>query len=396
MREHAERGLAVLCDSAGMIRHVLLNDLHLPEAVPGRLFLLLVDPGSRTKALDFLMRIKTHQATVDWELNVLLEDGPATLHFSGGVVGEQILIVAAGNGELAARIYDEMMRISNEQVNLLRAAIKQSADDRTAYADLESHLYDEISRLNNELVDLQRELAKRTAELERLNREKNYFLGMAAHDLRNPLHTILSYSAFLLEHEADSLTPTQREFLEVIYNRCEWMARLVDDLLDVARIEAGRLDLDLEATDIHALVTRNVALHRAMAAEKGVEIDLEAEPLPLAVVDPAKIEQILNNLISNAVKFSPPGGRVEVRLSAAGEEFQISVRDYGPGIAPEDMPKLFQPFQRGKTGTAGEKSTGLGLAIVKRIVDGHGGRIWAESTPGQGATFYVRIPFEVR
>jgi len=394
--EPPDRGLALLCDPAGIIQQVLRNDLGVTDAIPGRLFFRLVDPGSRAKALDFLVHIKTHQAAIDWELNALLEDGPATLHFSGGLIEDHILIVAAGNGQLAARLYDEMMRISNEQVNLLRAALKQSARDRAAQSDPESQLYDEISRLNNELVNMQRELAKRTAELEWLNQEKNYFIGVAAHDLRNPLHTILSYSAFLLEQEADSLSPTQREFLEIIYNRTEWMARLVDDLLDVARIEAGQLDLDLAATDIGALVARNVALHRRMAAGKGVEIDLQVEPLPLAIVDAAKIEQILNNLLSNAIKFSPPGSRVEVRLSAAGEDFRISVRDYGPGIAPEDIPKLFRPFQRGKPGTAGEKSTGLGLAIVKRIVEGHGGRLWAESTPGQGATFYVQIPLEVR
>ncbi len=392
MNEVRERGLALLCDAAGMIRQVLRNDLPLADAAPGRLFLRLVDTGCRIKALNFLTSLKTHGAAMDWEISVPCAEGPVALHFSGGMMGEDILIAAGGNGELAAQLYEQMMQIGNEQTNLLRTALKANAQAQATHAELESTLYDEISRLNNELVDMQRELAKKNADLERLNQEKNRFLGMAAHDLRNPLHRILIYSDFL--RASTSLSPSEKEFVEVIYTSSEFMSRLVDDLLDVAKIESGQLHLDRTAADIGALVARNVALNRTLAAQKGVEIELQAEPLPTALVDTAKIEQVLNNLIGNAIKFSPPGGRIEVRLTATGDDFLIVVRDQGPGIAPEDMPMLFQPFRHGRYGSAGEKGSGLGLVIVKRIVEGHNGRIWVESTPGQGTTFYVAIPLE--
>jgi len=309
MSETPERGLALLCDEGGRILQVLRNGLNLAGAVPGRLFLRLVDDASRAK--------------------------------------------------------------------------------------LEADLYDEISRLNNELVAMQRELAKKNAELERLNQEKNRLLGMAVHDLRNPLHAILIASEFLSQEDPAKLGDSYRELVDTICAFSQFMANLVDDLLDVTKIEAGQLQLDLVATDVGDLVARNVAINRMLATKKTISITLHSEPMPLAIVDVTKIEQVLNNLLGNAVKFSPPGGEVEVDLTAAGQEFQISVRDQGPGISPQEQASLFQPFQRGRArGTAGEKSAGLGLAIAKKIVEGHGGRIWLESIMGQGAAFFVAIPFE--
>lgn len=389
MNEGNGRGLALLCDSSGMIRQVLRNDLGLADALPGRLFVRLVDEGSRSKALDLLVGVKTHAALWDWELNLPLAGGLVTLHFFAGQVGEQILIVGAPDGQFAAHLYEELLQVSNECTNLLRAMLKEGAR-----REPEAELYDEISRLNNELVTMQRELVRQKAELERLNQEKNRFLGMAAHDLRNPLHVILNHSAFLLEEEPNVAGSQRRASLQAIYAASEFMSRLVDDLLDVAKIESGQLVLDPTATDVGELLARNVALNQTLASRKGITIDLHCEPLPLAIVDAAKLEQVLNNLIGNAVKFSPPGSRIEVGLTAAGPEFQITVRDQGPGISAEEQARLFQPFQRGRPGSAGEKSTGLGLAIAKRIVQGHGGRIWLESAVGQGTTVFVALPFE--
>jgi signal transduction histidine kinase len=386
----SERGLALLCDSGGLILEVLRNDLGLVQAQPGRLFFRLAEDASRRKALNFLVGLKEARSLLNWEWNVLLENGPATLHFSGSRVGEGLLIVGGTDCEGMNRLYDEMLLMSNEQTNRLRMAAKE----RSTSAWLQVNLYDEISRLNNELVGMQRELAKKNAELQRLNREKNRFLGMAAHDLRNPLYVVLAQSEFLLERFPDTLLAAHQEMLKNIYDYSLFMANLVNDLLDVAKIEAGELQLNLEVVDLEALVTRNVALNGLLAAKKGTEIELHAEPLPPALVDPAKIEQVLNNLIGNGVKFSPPGSRVEVRLVPEGDHFCLAVRDQGPGIPPEERDSLFQPFRPGRSeGTAGEKSTGLGLTIVKRIVSGHGGQIWLESEMGTGTTFFVSMPF---
>jgi len=262
-----------------------------------------------------------------------------------------------------------------------------------AHAERDSALYDELSRLNNELVAMQRELAKKNVELEQLNALKNQFLGIAAHDLRNPLSVIMSYSEFLKEDAGAVLNDEQREFLDIIRASSRFMLNLVNNLLDVAQIEAGQLRLDLQPLDLVALIRHNIMLNRVLAAKKQIEIELMDEPLPLLLLDASKIEQVLNNLLSNAIKFSPPRTTIRVRVARADDQILLAVQDQGPGIPPNELDKLFKPFQRTSVkSTAGEKGTGLGLSIVKKIVEGHHGKIWVESQVGQGTTFFVALP----
>jgi two-component system, OmpR family, sensor kinase len=257
----------------------------------------------------------------------------------------------------------------------------------------DERLYDDLSRLNNELATLQREMAQKNVELEKLSAEKSRLLGMAAHDLRSPLGVIFAYSEFLESEAGERLTPEEREFIATIQRTSRFMLELVEDLLDVSALEAGRLRLDLRPTDLGDLVRRNVALNAVLAAPKNVAVELEASIVPLVSVDPGKIEQVLNNLIGNAVKFSKSGTVVVVRLDAAEGEVTVTVADQGEGIAAADLPRLFQPFGVVRArGTAGERSTGLGLAIARRIVEGHGGRIGVESEAGRGSTFSFAIP----
>jgi signal transduction histidine kinase len=254
--------------------------------------------------------------------------------------------------------------------------------------------YDEFSRLNNELATSQRELARRNAELARLNEQKNQFLGIAAHDLRNPLGVILIYSQFLIDEVSGRLEPEQMKFVETIRSSSEFMLNLVENLLDLAQIEAGRLDLDLSSIDLGELLERNVSLNRVLAQKKSIDVLLSYEPgLPTLRLDAAKIEQVLNNLIGNAVKFSPRGSTVEVRAEDRGDCVALWVRDQGPGVPADELDRLFRPFERTRVRpSGGEKSTGLGLAIVKKMVEGHGGKIQVESAPGEGATFHVILP----
>lgn len=378
-------GIALLCNLEGVIVDVLRNspELKIP-AQPGLMFTRLVAGGSLAKALTFLTDLQAQGAVFDHEINVTAGAEIKTLRFVGGQTGEHLLICGSENGGVAQALYAEMVRINNEQTNTLRDVFKERSRSDT--------LYDEISRLNNELVAMQREAAKKNAELQRLNQEKNRFLGMAAHDLRNPLHTILSYSDYLIERAEDA---EQQEFLQVIHTVSHFMARLVDDLLDVAQIEAGELKLEYDLVKLPELIKRNVAINRPLAARRQIELIYELdETLPPAVVDGAKIEQVLNNLISNAIKFSQPQSSVTVRLQRDGAHFLLSVIDHGVGISPEQQLRLFQPFQRGQRGAEGEASTGLGLVIVKRIVEGHGGSIYFESEVGRGTTFFVSIPLQ--
>ena len=383
-----KEGFAVLCDRNGTVTKILNDSLRLGENIqPGTPFARIAAPGSLAKALSFLTEINSQGATFDWEINISTGEAAKTIHFTGSKMDHHILIVGAENSSFAQELFEGMMQMSNEQTNALRTALKNQSR-----AEKDDSLFDEISRLNNELVSMQRELAKKNAELERLNQEKNRFLGMAAHDLRNPLQSILNLSSYLLEEDPATLGEDYHDFMEGIYSSSEFMAHLVDDLLDVAKIESGKLQLDYSPVDVVGLVSKNVTLNRFFAARKKIQIDLITDSLPTALLDSAKLEQVLNNLLGNAIKFSPAEGHIEVRLVRTGDLFCLSVKDEGPGVSAEESANLFKPFQRGKTGTAGEKSTGLGLVIVKRIVEGHGGKIWLESEVGKGTTFFVSIP----
>jgi signal transduction histidine kinase len=391
MIENQAQGLALLCDLQGLILRVLRNDLNLENAAVGQLFFGLVDNASRTKAMNFLTEIKSQDAVLDWEMNVPVAGGLITLHFAGGSAGSSLLITAGANSKLAERLYGDMLNINNEQANLLRAALKDKQEMASSRAASDP-MYDEISRLNNELVAMQRELTGKNVELANLNALKNQFLGMAAHDLRNPLHGILTYSSLLLE-DAEALNAEQIEFITVIHDQTQYMANLVNDLLDVATIESGKLQLDLQPVDLVKIAQTNLNRNRLIAVRKNITIDLQADPIPMALFDAGKMEQVLDNLTTNAIKYSPPGSHIQIRLQTSAEEILLSVQDEGPGIPSTELEKLFKPFQRTSVKTTGgEKSTGLGLVIVKRIVVGHGGRIWVESQLGQGSTFYVAVP----
>ncbi|MEI6315595.1 MAG: ATP-binding protein [Syntrophus sp. (in: bacteria)] len=249
---------------------------------------------------------------------------------------------------------------------------------------------------NNDLSNLSRELQKTNAELTKLNELKNQFLGMAAHDLRNPIGVILTYSDFLLEEAEGVLKEEHTQFLAIIRRSSEFMLSLLNDLLDIAKIESGRLDLELEPADLAALIRNNVLLNQSLADKKAIRIIFRDEaPLLAVLMDSMKIEQVLNNLITNAVKFSPPGTTVEVNISKSADQLTLSVRDEGQGIPEDERKKLFQPFSRTSVkSTGGEKSTGLGLAIVRKIVLGHGGKIGVDSEVGRGSTFYFTLPLK--
>ncbi len=375
-------GIFLRCDEHGMVDEILQDTLGLALS-PGVPFSRLSARGNLDKALSFLQEIREKDAAFGCEINIGLNEKVKTVQFAGCKSKTGILIVGADNNHALEELYTEMLRINNDQVNALRSTIKGQRDNG---------LFDEISRLNNELVAAQRELAKKNAELARLNEEKNRFLGMAAHDLRNPLHNILSASTFLSEEEPARLGRDYHEFIAMIISSSHFMANLIDDLLDVAKIETGRLQLDYSPQDLTQLLQQNVARNQALATKKAITIELNSASLPTAVLDASKMEQVLNNLLGNAIKFSPSGSRIKVQLEKADQNFRFSVRDEGPGMTPQEQAVLFTAFKQGRTGTQGEKSTGLGLVIVKRIVEGHGGKIWFESQSGHGTAFFVEMP----
>lgn len=253
--------------------------------------------------------------------------------------------------------------------------------------------------VNQDITELKRIEQLLRVQADRLaaaDRQKDQFLAMVAHDLRSPIGVILAHSEFLEDEAGRVLDEQHRQFITTIKATSHFLLGLIDNLLDVAQLEAGKLSLDLQPVDLAELVRHNVALNRLLADRKQIELRMTVDgPPAIMMLDPAKIEQILNNLIGNAVKFSYPRTRIEIIMNQRPEGVGISVRDQGQGIPEDDLEKLFKPF--GKTrvrGTGGERSMGLGLAIVQNIVKAHGGRIRVVSEVGCGTTVDVELPYE--
>lgn len=253
----------------------------------------------------------------------------------------------------------------------------------------------EVLSLNQELNNLTRQLHQKNAQLERLNREKNQFLGMAAHDLRKPIGLVMSYSEFLID-EATTLDAEQMQFLRTINTSSAFMKRLVDDFLDVSAIEAGKFDLDLREASIWTVLEQSLELNNLQAIKKGVDLEVRCDGNhPRITMDASKIEQVITNLVSNAIEHTPPATRVTITLSHDSQMVFFSVQDEGQGIPADEMEKIFKPFEKTSVKkTGGEKSTGLGMLISRKIIEAHGGHVWADSPPGQGATFNFQIPFK--
>ncbi|HEY5998719.1 MAG TPA: HAMP domain-containing sensor histidine kinase [bacterium] len=256
----------------------------------------------------------------------------------------------------------------------------------------------DFSRAFNFMVEsLERkelQLREKIGELEQLNRQKNEFVGVAAHDLRSPLAVIEMYSSFLLGDPAKRLGEREREFLRVIALQSRFMLNLINDLLDVTRIESGHLDLRPQEADFRQFVRRVAGLQAVLAERRRIQVVVEDDDAPCpATFDPSRIEQVLNNLIGNAVKFSAEGTRVAVRVECPPGLVRTSVADQGTGIPADELNTIFKEFHRGSVKpVAGERSTGLGLAIARRIVEAHGGTIAVESEVGKGSTFTFTLP----
>ncbi len=389
------RGIVLVCDRDGTVQRIVRDDLGLAARVPvGTPLHALVDYGVREKIGGFLTELQTREAAYDWEITVPIGGTLQPLHFAGARLEPGYMVVAACSRHGLGHLNDELMRINNEQTNVLRTTSKELARVVEQRAERDDSVYEELSRLNNDMANLQRELAKKNAELEQLNQQKNRLLGMAAHDLRNPLGVISTYAEFLETEAAAVLNEEQREFVTTIKETSEFMLRLVTDLLDVTAIEAGQLNLDCQPADLAHLIQHNVTLNRVLAAKKAIAVEFDPPALrPKPAFDAGKIEQVLNNLIGNAVKFSHRGTRVRVSLAGTDEFATVSVADQGQGIPAADLPKLFKPFGTASVrATGGEPSTGLGLAIARRIIEGHGGRLWVESEVGRGSTFFFTLP----
>jgi len=274
---------------------------------------------------------------------------------------------------------------------LVDAAGRLATGDRSARVEVGGLA--ETATLGAAFNEMAEELEQEESRREQLDRLKDEFVLTASHELRSPLTSVQGF-AELLMLERDSLTPRQAETVEVILDNCRHLVRLLNDLLDLARSDAGRLSIRPQPTEVAPLVEDVVRTMRAQTEPGGQALSETVDPgLPPIYRGPDRIRQILVNLLTNAHEYSPEGASIGVSARVVGAEVEINVSDNGPGIPEEQLGRIFERFTRGDAGlTQRVGGTGLGLAISKSLAEAHGGSIAAESTVGQGSTFRLRLP----
>jgi signal transduction histidine kinase len=251
----------------------------------------------------------------------------------------------------------------------------------------------EKGRLVSELTDQRDRIQRQNEELQKLDELKNTFLGIAAHDLRNPIANIQMMTNMLLSNENSMSVEEAQDIINDIHQQSKHMLELLEDILDVTAIESGKLDLSPEYIDAFDFLEKAVTRQRRIAEPKGTHILLQKVAIGSIYADPTRVRQVIENLLSNAIKFSPPKSNIIVNLEHTDSIWRFEVKDQGPGITKKDRIRLFQDFATlSAQPTGGEKSTGLGLAICKRIVEAHGGEIGVDTKPGEGSVFWFTIP----
>lgn len=264
-------------------------------------------------------------------------------------------------------------------------------------------LYRELQTRNQELtaaldenVRLVHELEQKSQQLETVSHHKSAFLANMSHELRTPLNAIIGFSEVLLEKMFGELNPKQNDYLQDILDSGRHLLELINDILDISKVEAGRMELERTNFLLPDLLQNGLRLFREQAIRHNIDLNLTLDPtLGHIHADERMVKQVIMNLLSNAVKFTPEGGRIDVRAQVKDDEVLVGVQDTGIGITPDDQALIFGEFQQARHGTMKSKEgTGLGLALAKKFVELHGGRIWVDSEVGVGTTFTFTLPIK--
>ena len=345
-------GVTLRCARDGIVTSIVDDGIGLASSLQvGKPFwaCAYVDNHARAKAL--IDDLATARGVYQIPISVDLNGRPKLLNFSGVVADGELLLLGSAVEGYAEDICEDLIRIDNEETNALRVALK----------DVEQH----IQRAT-----------------------------IVAHDLRNSISPILTCVELLLK-TLGTVEPQQRRFISIIERSSRSALTLVSDLLDVALLDAGRLELKTKSIDLAALIRRNVEANQLLGYVKNIRLEVKiASRLQEVNADPMRVEQVLTNLISNAVKYSESGTCVTVRAFESSREAVVEVRDQGKGIPAEEIGRLFHLYQKTSVRpTGGEQNTGLGLAISRQIVEAHGGKVGVESEVGRGSAFHFTLPF---
>lgn len=255
--------------------------------------------------------------------------------------------------------------------------------------------FSDLKNLSGQLRQRSEEISQKNLQLEEINRMKSEFLANMSHELRTPLNAIIGFSEALKDGLMGAVAENQRSYIDDIYTSGEHLLSLINDILDLAKVEAGKMVLCMETIELNRVLQNSLSMVRGKAQERQLKLVLNADaPLPEIFADMRKIKQIIYNMLSNAVKFTPEGGTVTLFAHQVEDMLEIAVTDTGIGIAPEDQARLFQPFvQIDSTLSRQFEGTGLGLVMIKRLTELHGGSAGMESVVGKGSRFWVRIPW---
>jgi signal transduction histidine kinase len=248
----------------------------------------------------------------------------------------------------------------------------------------------DVNRMNDELGHLYR-------ELEAASRHKSDFLATMSHELRTPLNAIIGFSEVLHEQMFGELNERQIAYVHDVLEAGKHLLSLINDVLDLAKIEAGRMELQLSEVAVPDVLSSALSMHSESAGRNGIALTVTTDPAEIEITaDERRVRQIVFNLLSNAVKFTPADGRVDVSARVEDGHVEIAVADTGPGIPAEDLEMIFEEFEQTVDGRKKEEGTGLGLPLSRKLVELHGGRLWVESEVGHGSTFRFTLPVEAR
>ena len=302
-----------------------------------------------------------------------------------------IQTLRAGAARVAAGDLDHQIdvRTNDELQDLALEFGQMTARLRESYATLER----KVEERTSDLAQANAELDERGIELEQASRHKSEFLANMSHELRTPLNAINGFTEVLLQGMAGDLNEKQREYLQDVLSSGRHLLDLINDILDLSKVEAGHMQLELSAFSLPEMLGNVLTMMRERAARKGISLSLDlGEGIGEISADQRKVKQVLLNLLTNGVKFTPHGGAVRLEARQRPGELQIAVHDTGVGIAAEELGPIFEAFRQGQLGRAAQEGTGLGLALSKRLVELHGGRIWVASELGKGTTFSFSLP----
>jgi signal transduction histidine kinase len=301
----------------------------------------------------------------------------------------QVGAARIGGGDLdhtiQVRTGDELQALA-EEFNRMTAQLRES------YAGLEKKVEERTRDLNVALAQLE----EKGRELETVSRHKSEFLANMSHELRTPLNAIIGFSEVLQEQMSGELNEAQMGYVGDVLEAGQHLLSLINDILDLSKIEAGRMELDLGNVSVPQALKSGLTMHGERAERNGITLTLAVGPEVGSIrADERKVRQVIFNLLSNAVKFTPPGGHVDVSACVADGMVEVAVADTGPGIAREDHEQIFEEFQQARGFSHGSREgTGLGLTLSRQFIELHGGRLWVESEQGAGSTFRFTLPLE--